>query len=353
MHRLPILAVILALLVPGLVRAQGPTPTASEEDVPRGVPAGATPAEVVDNVDGDKVRVSVGGSEEEVLLIGADAPEPKRNDKVAECYAKESGERLAAFLSPGRTVYLEADEQDKDGKDRLLRYVWVAADGGRRTYMVNERMIAEGYATFAPREDQDRYDERLKEAQATAKEEQLGLWKLCGSGHLPGSVLPPIKEDNPLYARLGGTREDFEAVYGESVESGSGSSGSYEVEGFGLLFGAIYFEGQLVNVSLFADRNLEGEALTKPHEADWTVEEAMAIAGRFAPTDTELGEATPSDSGNTLVPGMSETLAATLSPDAYAWVDASGAPGEVQYVLYLDDAGEVFAIDVNLGGVED
>lgn len=181
MRRIPIIVPLLALLWPALSAAQ---------DRPRGVPKDATPVEVLRIIDGDKVRVELDGKEVEVRLIGADAPERNRRDDPDQCFADESADRLAEFLFPGRTVHLEADDEDRDGKDRLLRYVWVAADNGRRTYMANERMIAEGFSGFTPMEGNARHDDRFADAEDAAKAEDAGLWGACGGVHVDITPTP-------------------------------------------------------------------------------------------------------------------------------------------------------------------
>ena len=60
----------------------------------------------------------------------------------------------------GKTVYLEQDSTDKDGKDRLLRYVWLPREG-KKAQFIDERMVADGFATFKPRDDNGRRDERI------------------------------------------------------------------------------------------------------------------------------------------------------------------------------------------------
>jgi Staphylococcal nuclease homologue len=112
------------------------------QETPNGVPKSAEQAEVAGHVDGDKIKVKVGGNTEEVLFIGVDAPEPKKDDKEAECFAKESADRVKKLVPKGTIVYLERDQKDRDTKDRLLRYVWVPGKEKRSCLTPNLSVMA-------------------------------------------------------------------------------------------------------------------------------------------------------------------------------------------------------------------
>lgn len=141
----------------------------------------------------------VDGETEELNLIGADAPEPgEGDDDLGECYAREASDRIRDLLKEGDTVYLERDEEDRDGKDRLLRYVWVPGADGDKAYLLNTKMVREGYASFKSKDPNTTYDHRLKEAEDYAKEKKRGLWKACGGAHVEITPPPELGEvDNP------------------------------------------------------------------------------------------------------------------------------------------------------------
>jgi endonuclease YncB( thermonuclease family) len=166
-------------------------------ELPEGVPAGATAAKVVGHVDGDKFEVEIDGEPETVLLISADAPELPDDGDLGECYAAESADRLKKLLPRGKTVYLEADGEDRDSKDRLLRYAWMPRED-RKAQFIDERMVADGYSTFKAREGHAERDARLKRAEDLAKNEERGLWEACGGGHVAITPVPEMGEaDNP------------------------------------------------------------------------------------------------------------------------------------------------------------
>lgn len=167
------------------------------QDLPEGVPDGAEQVEVIGHIDGDKFTVRLDGKEETVLLISADAPEMPGEDDGGECYAEESAARLAKLLPVGTNVFLEQDGESRDGKDRLLRYVWLPREG-KKAQFIDERMIADGFSTFKARDGHSQRDSRLQKAEKLAKDEQRGLWKDCGGGHVEITPVPKLGSgDNP------------------------------------------------------------------------------------------------------------------------------------------------------------
>ncbi len=76
----------------------------------------------------------------------------------------------------GLEVVLEADEQDRDQFDRLLRHVWI--DGT----LVSEEMAARGLAIVRPYDPNLARQHRLEEAERRARSQQAGIWspEACG-----------------------------------------------------------------------------------------------------------------------------------------------------------------------------
>jgi endonuclease YncB( thermonuclease family) len=133
-------------------------------------------------IDGDKFKVRIGDTTEELNTIGADAPEVDEGDD-GECYANEASDAIRALLPKKATVYLEKDETDRDGKNRILRYVWVPGKDGKSAFLLNERLIKEGYASFKAKDGNTKYDKHLKKAENAAKKAKAGLWGICGGAH--------------------------------------------------------------------------------------------------------------------------------------------------------------------------
>jgi len=141
----------------------------AQETLPDGVPVGSTEAVVTGYEDGDKYRVTIAGSEATVLMISADAPEEGR------CFFNAASKHLKELIPIGTTVYLEQDGDSEDKKGRLLRYTWKPREG-KTAQLIDERMIADGYAHFKAREGHAKRDARLAKAEETAKSNKRGIW---------------------------------------------------------------------------------------------------------------------------------------------------------------------------------
>src|SRR5215212_6456013 len=160
---------LFALLFAALLLPALPHSASAASKLPKGVPAGSTQARVWGWIDGDKVKVRVGSTTEELLLIGADAPERKNGDGFAECFAADATTHIQKLLKKKQTVYLEQDRSDRDGKGRLLRYLWVPGEDGAKAFLLNTKMVRDGYAAFDAMAPDRKYDKNLKSAQKTAK----------------------------------------------------------------------------------------------------------------------------------------------------------------------------------------
>jgi micrococcal nuclease len=124
----------------------------------------------MDVVDGDTIDVLMGGWGYPVRYIGVDTPETVHPTIGVEPFGKEASNRNRELVE-GRTVYLEKDVSETDKYGRLLRYVWLA--DGR---MVNEVLVAEGYAQVSTYPPDVKYADRFLAAQQKAVAAGLGLW---------------------------------------------------------------------------------------------------------------------------------------------------------------------------------
>ena len=75
-------------------------------------------------VDGDTIKVHLGGRLETVRYIGVDTPETVHPARGLEPYGKEAS-RFNASLVEGKMVRLEFDVERRDRYGRLLAYVYV------------------------------------------------------------------------------------------------------------------------------------------------------------------------------------------------------------------------------------
>ena len=142
------------------------------------------PAKVVRVVDGDTLKVELNGRTENVRLIGIDTPESKVNKKAKKDAARSSqdiktivslGKAATSFtksiIKPGDLVDIEQDVQPRDRYGRLLVYVYLKS--GK---MLNEEIIAAGFASIMTIPPNVRYQERFLRAYRAAREERRGLW---------------------------------------------------------------------------------------------------------------------------------------------------------------------------------
>jgi len=180
---------LLATVMPAAVVAQD---TPEPSSLPKGIPAGSVEAKATGAEDGEKLLVEIDGEPETVRFLGVDAPEPD-NGGNPECYFEDSRDHLERMLK-GRTVYLERDQTDKDGKERLMRYVWFVGKTDKKAHMANEVMAHDGFVIFKNEEKDDRYEKRLRAAEREAKNEEVGIWGECGGGHVAVTPVPELGE---------------------------------------------------------------------------------------------------------------------------------------------------------------
>ena len=128
-------------------------------------------AEVEKVVDGDTIVVRLDGREETIRYIGIDTPEPYRDGDPA-CYSLEASLRNKELVQ-GKTVRLEADIEERDRYDRLLRYVYMD------DVFVNEVLIQEGYAEDLPIKPNTKYASRFADLERQAREGERGVWGTC------------------------------------------------------------------------------------------------------------------------------------------------------------------------------
>ena len=124
-------------------------------------------------------------------LIGIDTPETKHPSKPVQCIGPEASAKLVEILPVGSNVGLERDVQEFDRYQRTLAYVWTA-DGAT---MVNEQMVAEGYAVTLTIPPDVRHTERFVAAQQAARDAGAGLWSGCAEGSQETTDDAPVVED--------------------------------------------------------------------------------------------------------------------------------------------------------------
>jgi micrococcal nuclease len=121
------------------------------------------PCVVARVVDGDTF-VCAGGLR--VRPIGFDAPERGQGESFRQATAA-----FERWVAVGDTVDLELDIQPTDRYGRQLAWVW------RADTLVNERMLAEGWAMLYTLPPNVRYVDRLRDAERSAREARAGFWQ--------------------------------------------------------------------------------------------------------------------------------------------------------------------------------
>jgi len=170
----PALAPALVLLAAACATIDGAVPTTR----PGAAPATSSSAttfsattapgiEVLRVFDGDTILVSREGAEQEVRLLGINAPEQD------ECFGAEAREAAEALIAAGPLRLEIQDEPDQFG--RLLAYAW-AGDT-----LLNLALVADGFA-LALQGDHPRLAEFLR-ADERAYTGGIGLWAAdaCGT----------------------------------------------------------------------------------------------------------------------------------------------------------------------------
>ncbi len=127
---------------------------------------------VVSVVDGDTIKVNIGGTVETLRLIGIDTPEVVDPREPVQCFGVEASNKAKELLS-GKMVRLEADptQGERDTYGRLLRYVFLS-DGTN----FNKLMIEQGYAFEYTYNLPYKYQAEFKQAENYARTNKLGLW---------------------------------------------------------------------------------------------------------------------------------------------------------------------------------
>jgi micrococcal nuclease len=173
--------------------------TSPEPETPTTAPplsGSKIPATVSTVIDGDTIEVNLEGQLYTVRYIGVDTPETKHPQKDVQCFGPEATQRNLGLVE-GQTVLLEKDVSETDRYGRLLRYVWLPD-----SRMVNEVLVAEGYAQVTTYPPDVRYTDRFRDAQRQAREANKGLWGKCTAPtptQPPGNTGGPSTRCDPAY----------------------------------------------------------------------------------------------------------------------------------------------------------
>jgi len=164
----PTLLLTVLLMLLAHITAVNPVPAqvATQQQFPR------TPVPVVTVVDGDTIKVRYNDEDRPVRYLGIDAPE--RGDM----FGQEATEANRSLVE-GKLILLEADVADNDPRGRWLRYVFLPTpDLFTIETFVEEELVRLGLASVLVISPNNRYAERLTQAQATARASKVGIWSI-------------------------------------------------------------------------------------------------------------------------------------------------------------------------------
>ncbi|MGE3797186.1 MAG: thermonuclease family protein [Thermomicrobiales bacterium] len=189
--------VLLVALTTGIWIA-GNTVHAQQNDEDR-IPEDAVQVEFVRVIDGDTLDVDYDLSSrvdrDRIRLIGIDTPENSYSfGNEPECYGNEATNRLESLLLAADEIWVERDLDPVDPNDRLLRYIWyVSGNDDHQIVLLNEQLVAEGYAVARDYPPNLKYQDRLDEAEAGAISEGRGMWTACDASV---SLDPELEDDD-------------------------------------------------------------------------------------------------------------------------------------------------------------
>lgn len=158
-------------------------------------------AQVIRVVDGDTIEVDLGGgNKKKIRYIGIDTPETVDPRKGVQCFGKEASAKNQELVG-NNIVGLEKDVSETDKYGRLLRYVY------KGDLLVNEILVAEGYAHSSSYPPDIKYQDKFRLAEQKARTSNLGLWNLCSATPVPNSnpAIQQVPATNILLQQNSGT----------------------------------------------------------------------------------------------------------------------------------------------------
>lgn len=122
-------------------------------------------------VDGDTLDCRDGRA---IRLIGMDTPEMNQGT-----LGRRARQALLELAPPGKRLRVEMDVDPTDRYHRVLAWLW---DG---PVLINEAMVAGGWAVLYTVPPNVRYVGRIREAQRKARERNAGFWAEDGFSCMP------------------------------------------------------------------------------------------------------------------------------------------------------------------------
>lgn len=150
------------------------------ETAPRPFNEKATVARII---DGDTIEVKRTCGHDKIRFIGINTPESVDPRRPVQCFGKEASYHLSELIKD-KEILISGDESQsiRDIYNRLLGYIFIENKNSSGTTStnsltnINQKMISDGYAYEYTYKVPYVYQKEFKQAQKTAKLENLGLW---------------------------------------------------------------------------------------------------------------------------------------------------------------------------------
>ena len=159
--------------VEGTQTQNSPTPIASNS---------ASLVKVKRVIDGDTIEIEDG---RKIRLIGIDTPELNKSGE-AGCFGREAYDYANKLLT-GQTIKLEKDISETDRYGRLLRFIYLGDT------FINDKLVKDGYARVYTYPPDVKYQDKFKESESYARDNNLGLWSKCNATVIHNTVAPTVK----------------------------------------------------------------------------------------------------------------------------------------------------------------
>lgn len=141
---------------------------------------------VIKVVDWDTIKINYNWEEKDVRILWLDTPEKyTTRTGYKECYWEEASDFATKELSWKKVIIEQDETQDNIDKYwRLLAHVFYYDDSWNKIYY-EENAIKNGYWLYYLYKVPTKYDDILIKAQEEAKDDNLGMWKMCGWKRIP------------------------------------------------------------------------------------------------------------------------------------------------------------------------
>lgn len=166
-------------------------------------------ASVIRVIDGDTVDVDLDGDETRIRLLNVDTPETKHPDEPVQCLGLEASQFLEDLLPVGTEVELDYDVEKEDSYGRTLAGLF------HEDVLVNAQIAAEGLGVAVVYEPNSKFYDEVKNAEQSAREEQVGLFDLQIECALPQQLAAVQDEIDQLDDALPNEIEGVEQALDE------------------------------------------------------------------------------------------------------------------------------------------